>query len=119
MTGTDEAGVVLTRMLEMFRSGDVSALEHTISEGYLDHQGLGQGPVRGPEGFASVVTAARSRYHRLSVEVEDLVLEGDRVAVRLRWIGTAADGTTRERESIDIVHVADGLAIEHWGSRVR
>jgi len=49
--------------------------------------------------------------------VEDLIEAGDRVAVRLRWLGTQPSGQVDERQTIDIVRVASGRAVEHWGGR--
>lgn len=49
--------------------------------------------------------------------MDDLIQAEDRVAVRLRWVGTKPSGEVDERETIDIVRVVDGQAVEHWGGR--
>jgi len=48
----------------------------------------------------------------------DAVVAADKVAARLRWRRTRPDGTTVDRERIDIVRVAGGRAAEHWGARL-
>lgn len=104
-------------MVAMFSTGDTSAVEEVVSPEYLDHQGLRGGAVDGPEGFAAVVTAARQRYVRLEVTLEDVIAGGDRVAARLRWTGTRMDGEVVQRETIEILRVEAGKAVEHWGGR--
>lgn len=83
---------------------------------YVDHQGLpGERPLIGAEGFIRVVGVARSGYTELSVTIEDLIEGDDRVAARLAWNGVRQSGETAHRETIEIVRVESGRAIEHWG----
>ena len=111
--------LLMQNMVAAFATGDVSNVDALVAETYLDHQGLGSGALRGPEGFRQVVVAARSAYTPLAITIEDLIAEGDRVAARLRWHGTrTSDGAAVDRETIDIVRFAHGQAVEHWGSRL-
>jgi len=111
--------LLMQHMVRAFTTGDVSNVDALVAETYLDHQGLGSGALRGPEGFRQVVAAARSASTHLAITIEDLIAEGDRVAVRLRWHGTrTADGAPVDRETIDIVRFAHGQAVEHWGIRL-
>lgn len=57
------------------------------------------------------------RYETLDVTIEDLIADTDRVAARLRWRGKRTSGEPVERESLEIIRVVDGRAIEHWGGR--
>lgn len=100
----------------MFSTGDLSDLQETVHSDYLDHQGLHGEPIRGPDGFASVVAAARAGFESLDVTVEDLIAGRDRVAARLRWSGLRTEGQVN-RQTLEIVRIEDGLAIEHWGGR--
>lgn len=108
---------VMRAMVAMFNSGDLSELDATVGANYLDHQGLGEGPMFGPAGFSAVVEAARGSYETLDVTIEDLIADTDRVAARLRWRGKRTSGEPVERESLEIIQVVDGRAIEHWGGR--
>lgn len=103
-------------MVTMFSTGDLSELEETVHPDYLDHQGLRGQPIRGPAGFASVVAAARAGFTSLDVTVEDLVTNTDRAAARLQWSGVQAHGKV-SRQTIEIVRIEDGMAVEHWGVR--
>jgi hypothetical protein len=111
------ADEVLTLMVGMFSTGATDNVEAIVATDYLDHQGLGAGPVRGPSGFRTVVTAARSGYAVLDVTIEDLIAQDDRCAARLRWRGTRLSGEGVERETLEFVRVRNGLAVEHWGGR--
>ncbi|HEX7133003.1 MAG TPA: ester cyclase [Iamia sp.] len=113
MTGTP--GDVMRAMVAAFATGVVADVVHPD---YLDHQGLdGERPLRGPEGFARVVEVARRAYAELDVTIVDLVEGPDRAAARIAWRGVRATGEITERETIDIVRVEDGRAVEHWGGR--
>ncbi len=104
-------------MVEMFASGDASNAGAVISDEYLDHQGLGQGPITGVDGFSYVVQANHAAYEQQQVTIQDLFGAGDRVVARIRWRGRRRDGEVVDRETIDIVRTADGRAVEHWGGR--
>lgn len=105
-------------MVAAFATGDVADAADLVAPGYLDHQGLDdERPIRGADGFARVVSVARSGYHDLNVAIADLVEGADRVVLRLRWDGIRPTGEREQRETIDIVRVEDGRAVEHWGAR--
>jgi ketosteroid isomerase-like protein len=113
------AADVMLAMVAMFSSGDVSDIADVVSMDYVDHQGVHDGPKLGPDGFVAVVAAARRGYAKLGVTVEDLIVGVDRAAARLHWRGERADGEIIERDTIDILRVTDGQAVEHWGARAR
>ena len=115
----DDVKTLMRGMVSIFGTGDVSNVESIISEDYLDHQGLGEGEMHGPASFRQVVSAARAAYKNLEVEIQDLIVEGDRAAARIRWRGVrSSDGAACTRETIDIVRFAYGRAVEHWGIRL-
>ena len=111
-TATD----VMRAMVAAFDTGDVSQIEQFVHPEYVDHQGLpGERPLVGVNGFIHVVAIARSGYTELSVTVEDLIEGADRVAARLFWNGVRPSGEAAHRETIEIVRVESGRAVEHWG----
>lgn len=115
MTAAD----VMKAMVQAFVTGDLSEIEAVVHPDYVDHQGLREVPITGQEGFRQVVTAARATYAELDVTIEDLLVDGPRVAARLRWKGKRIeDGATLTRDTIAILRVADNRAIEHWGVRL-
>ena len=108
---------VLEAMVAMFASGDPSTAAAVVAEDYLDHQGLGAGLIRGVGGFAHVVRTNHAAYEHQQVSIEDLFGVSDRAVARIRWRGRRRDGEGVDRETIDIVRVAAGRAVEHWGAR--
>jgi ketosteroid isomerase-like protein len=112
----DTAEAVMRKMIEMFATGDVSAVGAVISDEYHDHQGLQGEAVWGPDGFRRVVDTARSGTVGLRVTIADLIADAESAAARLRWRGVSPTGKPVDRETIDIVRVRDGKAVEHWGA---
>jgi predicted SnoaL-like aldol condensation-catalyzing enzyme len=110
--------IVLRAMVEMFSTGDVSAVDDVVAVDYIDHQGLGGNEMHGVVGFVHVVEVARKAYSDMRVEVVDLESHGDSAEGRLHWTGVRHDGSVVERETIEIIRVADGRAVEHWGRRL-
>jgi predicted SnoaL-like aldol condensation-catalyzing enzyme len=108
---------VLEAMVAMFASGDPSQAATVVAEDYLDHQGLGSGPIRGVDGFVHVVRTNHAEYEHQEISIEELFGVSDRAVARIRWRGRRRDGEKVDRETIDIVRVADGRAVEHWGAR--
>lgn len=105
-------------MVAAFDTGDVSELDAIVHPDYLDHQGLPHvRPIRGVDGFRQVVEVARSGYEDFSVDLADLIEGVDRAAARLVWSGVRQTGETTERETLEVVRVDSGRAIEHWGGR--
>src|SRR3974390_1619787 len=102
-------------MIAMFATGDLSTLARVVSDSYVDHQELDGVEVRGVAGFSDVVLAARRAFTDLRVEAVELTAERDRAVARIHWHGILASGQVVERETIDMIRVADGLAVEHWG----
>jgi predicted SnoaL-like aldol condensation-catalyzing enzyme len=102
---------VMRKIVEIFKAGNLDSVPSVIAAEYVDHQGLGDVEIRGPGGFGQLVMAVRSSGER--VAIEDLIAEGDRVAARLSW-HREQRGTSRE--TIDFLRIADGRAVEHWGT---
>ena len=65
-----------------------------------------------------------SAFPDLQMNVEDMIAEGDKVVARVRMSGTHQGefmgidptGNRVEISGIDILRVADGKIVEHWGN---
>jgi predicted SnoaL-like aldol condensation-catalyzing enzyme len=113
----DDAKCVMRKMVEIFATGNLETLDSVVSTAYVDHQGLGDLEIHGPEGFRRLVMAVRAPHKKdVWVRIEDLIGEGDGAAARLRWHHRQADGTVVERETINIIRSVNGQAVEHWGA---
>ncbi len=105
---TGSPAEVMRAMIQMFASGELGPVTSTVAEQYVDHQGLGDGEIRGTEGFVHVVHTARRGYLELDVWAEDVIVEGNRAVARIRWRGTLGNGDRVERETIDILRARKG-----------
>jgi steroid delta-isomerase-like uncharacterized protein len=62
-----------------------SVIERQVAADFVDH---GQPDLVGPEGVKAQARALRAAFPDLTVTIEDLVAEGDLIAVRSTWRGT-------------------------------
>ena len=71
---------------ECWNKGNFSAVTELISPDFLYHTPMGD--LIGHEGFIQLVTIWRTACPDIEVTINELVGEGDSVAVRLSWEGT-------------------------------
>ena len=112
------AGMVMRRMVAAFESGDARDCHEYLSPSYVDHQGRGGEPLYGPDGFREVVRAAH-RDTAPEVWIEDIVADEFRAAARVGWRFNVPGQRSVERETIEMIRVEEGRAVEHWGAEAR
>jgi predicted ester cyclase len=100
----------------MFNTGDVSGVDLIFSPNYIDHQKPPGMEIDGPDEFRQIVTNARQSLRELTVTIEDLIAEEDRVAGRLHWQMIDRAGKEINRETLEILRFANGQVVEHWGA---
>ena len=124
-------GTHLGEFLGLSPTGDevtVSGIEFDhIVGGRIDEAWVGYHPFAGPapysEGVGQEIAAINEAFPDLRMAEVDSVKEGDKVAFRWllsgthegEFMGVAATGRQVEVMGIDIVRVADGEIVEHWG----
>ncbi len=97
-----------------------AAIERQVAPDFIDH---GSPEIVGPEGVKAHIKALRTAFPDLSVTIEDMVAEGDLVAVRGTWRGThqgefrGVPGIGRKVEFGGMVfwRVGGGQIRERWG----
>jgi len=115
--------VLVRRVIdEIWNAGDLDLADVLFAPTYVNHAGLIPDLLGGPEGIKFSVAFYRAAFPRLHVRVDDLVANGNSVA--LRW--TAWNATLREhtRNAPDqprrtlmgttLSHVAGGQVVESW-----
>lgn len=122
MAESSGKAVVRRVVEEMWNRGDPAAVEELIHEDLVEHGAFG-GAAGGREDARRTVSSFRAAFPDLVLEIDDLVGEGEHVA--LRWsgggthegefMGAPPTGKRVEIEGIDIYRVAGGQVIEHWG----
>src|SRR6185437_8799768 len=86
---SDDLKAILRRFVdEVWNGGDLDAVERFIAPSYVRHDPGLPMEVRGPEGVRQVVSVYRTAFPDLHLELEDLLVEGDRLALRLTGTGT-------------------------------
>jgi len=103
-------------MVAAFATGDTHDSHEYVSPSYIDHQGRSGLPLHGPDGFQQVVRAAHQSTTP-QLLVEDLIANETRAVARIRWrFAPPGQGDAVERETIEIIRVEGGQAVEHWGA---
>ena len=121
---TDARAVVIRFNREVIEQGLPASLAALLAPEFVNHTAP-PGMPSGAEGMRIMFEdILRPALPDLRVEIHDQIVEGDKVVTRktLRGthrgtlLGVAATGRTIEISVIDIVRVAGGRYVEHWGS---
>jgi steroid delta-isomerase-like uncharacterized protein len=119
---TSNAELVRSLHEALLSERDVDVLDRFFAEEFTSHNN----PPGFPPGVAGVkqfFAMFRDAFPDASVEIDELVAEGDRVAVATTLSGThegelmgmAPTGRSVSVTGIDIVRIADGRIVEHRG----
>lgn len=120
----DSNKALLSRVYEIVNSGELDRVGEVVAHDFVEHEefpGLEGG---GLEGFLTFARTFRAAFPDLRFTPFDLVAEGDKVAARVLIEGThrgelagmPPTGRTIAVSAIDLVRVADGKLVEHWGN---
>jgi steroid delta-isomerase-like uncharacterized protein len=123
MSLEENKAVVQRNYEELNRGNLVGAIDELYAEDFVLHvPGLPE-PLRGREAFKQFVTAFfLDAFPDLHETAEDLIAEGDKVAIRESYQGThtgqfqglAPTGQVVRFTSTDIYRIADGKIVEVW-----
>ncbi|WIM92583.1 nuclear transport factor 2 family protein [Actinoplanes oblitus] len=101
-----EAVALAERMYAAASAGDVDAVDEIFTEDFHSHP-MG---TRGREHIRSAWQLILGRFPGMRITAEDVLVDGDRVAVRGAFRAGDQEGTLME-----IFRVADGRIAELWG----
>jgi predicted SnoaL-like aldol condensation-catalyzing enzyme len=112
MSVQEENKLLVRRLVEVVFSGRLEQVDELVDKGVVDHSRW-----RDRDGLKTMLTAIRRAYATVEFRVDDLVAEGDKVAVRVRCqLGEKANGSAQKViDSIEIFRLAEGKLVEHWG----
>src|SRR5215204_6727587 len=108
---------------EVMNQGNEQVIDEICSEDFVDHDPLpGTGADRA--GLHDFVKLVRSAFPDLETTVDDIIAEGDRLAVRSTFRGThegdfmgiPATGKKLEVSNYDFVRFENDMCVEHWGT---
>lgn len=92
--------------------GDVAAVAEVLAPDFVDHSS-GLAGIPDMEDF---VRESHRRWPVLTYTVEDIIAEGDRVAVRWTGRGTHRSGRAAGWTGMGFYRLRDGKIAEHWAS---
>ena len=87
MNAEENKRLILEHYDSFVNRQDAEALRKQLAHDFVDHE-MPLGTPPGPEGAIRLRAMLNTAFPDLKVEIEDVVSEGDRVAVRARWTGT-------------------------------
>lgn len=108
---------------EGWTKGNVEVADELIHPNFKVHGAGGQVVEPGVEGLKGLIRAWRTGFPDAVQRVDDIFAVGDKVCVRLTWVGThlgefmgvPATGKTVSVGTIGIDRVVDGKVVEGWG----
>jgi predicted SnoaL-like aldol condensation-catalyzing enzyme len=112
MTAGEGARALVQRMQECFNTRQFDQADGLFTPGYLTHPFGTTGFEAGKEAWRAVT----SQFPGMRVVADDILVDGDKIAVRSSVEGTGTpDGEARPM-LIEIFRVEDGRLAEWWGS---
>jgi predicted ester cyclase len=124
MSSPEEAKEIIRRWNNEGWSGGKYELAHEIiSPNMVVHGAGGQTVGMGPDGLIDLIRTWRTAFPDGRMEIDDLIVDGDTVAIRNTWYGTheaefygvPPSGKKVAVTSVGIDRVTDGLVSEGWG----
>jgi predicted ester cyclase len=120
-----EQNKALVRQLveEVINQGNISMIDEFLIPDFVEHEELPPGIPPGREAPKVLFTMLRSAFPDLKATIEHLIAEGDEVVLHMTWAGThegefmgiPPTGKRISINVIDILGIAEGKFVEHWG----
>ena len=120
-----EQNKALARQLveEVINQGNMNLVDALLGIDFIEHEELPPGMPAGREAVKQMPAMLHSAFPDFHATINDLIAEGDKVVVSMTWSGTQQgewmgmppSGKRMSINVIDILRVADGKFVEHWG----
>ena len=124
MSAEDNKAVIRRLIEEVYNRGNLDVVDELMAPDVFDHAAVPEHQ-HGIDGFKHVIEWVRDLSSDIHYDIDDIIAEADKVAVRMTVSGTDT-GTLRgnpptgKRFSVDYVHwfrVEDGKVAELWAVR--
>ena len=121
---SEENKAIVRRIYEIISTGDFDRAEEIVDPDVPDNELLPcDPPAKLIDTYKETFSEAREAFSDVSVTVEDLVAEGDRVVARVTMRGThqgdfqglAPTGKLVQVRAIDMFRISNDKIVEHWG----
>ncbi len=120
LSGGEKEAQLRQLFVEALSQGRLSLIEKLFAPDFVDHSTPEQ--ELGYAGVQVYFRAVRAGFPDIQVSLEDVIVQGEKVAVRTTWRGThlgayegvAPTGQPVTRTLIQIFRIVDGLITEEW-----
>jgi steroid delta-isomerase-like uncharacterized protein len=121
---TEENKAIARQVYEIVSTGDFGRAAEIVDQNAPDNELLSHDPpAKLIDTFKDTFAEAREGFPDLSITIEDVMAEGDRVAARVTMRGThlgefqgiAPTGKRVEVKAMDMFRISNGKIVEHWG----
>lgn len=124
MPAGENKAIIRRAYEELWNERNVGVVDELVAEDFLNHAAPPDRR-RGRQGLKDVVRMFASAFPDFRYEVEDVIAEGEKVAVRDVFRGThegdfmgiPATGNRVSMEAIHIYRFSEGKLAEHWVAR--
>lgn len=108
---------------DAFSRGDPSMLDQALARDWVDLPST-PGEPAGPGAAKAFLVRFRAAFPDLTIHVDDIIQDGDKMVVRSRirgtlrepFLGASANGQKLDIQAIDIHQVRDGQIVRTWHS---
>jgi steroid delta-isomerase-like uncharacterized protein len=121
---TEQNKALVRQLVEAaINQGNISMIDELLIPDFVEHEELPPGIPPGREAPKVLFTMLRSAFPDLKATIEHLIAEGDEVVLHMTWTGThkgefmgiPPTGKRISINVIDILGLAEGKFVEHWG----
>lgn len=113
---TDNAEALRQVIERGFGGGDLSVADEFAGDNTIEHEYAAPDLPGGVDLLKAMISEARQHMPDLTMTVEDMVVDGDKVWARSVGRGTdASTGRAVTLTVFDLCRFADGRIVEHWG----
>jgi steroid delta-isomerase-like uncharacterized protein len=120
-----EQNKALARQLveEVLNKGNMSRADEIVAPNFVEHEELPPQIPPGREAPKVMFTMLRRAFPDFKATIKHLIAEDDKVVLHMTWTGTQKGefmgvpptGKSISINVIDIIRIADGKFVEHWG----
>ena len=123
MSVEDNKALMRRLYQEVINEGNIDLTDEFFSEDFVEHEHFPGLPTEGPEAPKAAFAMFRAAFPDLQITPDDMIGEGDKVAVRAtisgthkgEFMGIPPTNKSFKAELLDIIEFHDGKATEHWG----
>jgi steroid delta-isomerase-like uncharacterized protein len=113
---------LVRRFYEEISAGNLEIIDELVADDVVEHEEF-PGIEPNKEGVKQFFTLFRTAFPDLRMEPHEMLAEDDLVCARVtitgthdsEFMGMAPSGKPIEVETIDMLRIREGQAVEHWG----